>query len=180
VFDPGDLNSLGIAATYADLRKKYFEMLDSELREMFAGSHFFSVQEGGVHSEGQTSFIVKKIDGWQRYQIQESKGHLMHTLDVPHYPHRQFYTLFEMLPSADDYIRPTLSDLLVRQKILIRPQFKQRLAKSLNSSGVAFNVAVVGITRLSVFPWPSFSPTVFCAKFEKEGLIPIAYAIYKL
>ena len=179
VCDPDDLQALGLAKNYGDLRKRYFEMLDAEAKTILHGSQFFSVQEGGVHSNGQTSFIVKKIDLWQRYYIQESKGELAHTLDVPNYPRRQFYTLFEKLPTSDDYLTPSLRQLFVERKVILKPQFKELLAETLASPGVAFNVGVVGLTRLSVFPWPRVSPTVYCARFEKEGLVPIAYAMYK-
>jgi hypothetical protein len=178
-FRPTDLDELGISKDYSSYRQLYFDKLDNEARTVLGNDKFFSVNNGEVHSIGETSFVVVKIEGLQRYFIQESKGELTHSLEVPHRPTLQFYTLFQKLPTADDYISPSFTDLVILRRILFRPKFKQLLAENRTSKTVTFNVVVVGITSGTLFPWPSFSPTVYCAEFPKVGLVPIAYAIYK-
>jgi hypothetical protein len=178
-FSADELRDLGIPTEYNTYRKRYFDILDSEMRSVLGRQKFFSLTGGEVHSTGETSFIVKKIKGWQRYVIVESRGDLTHTLEAPHVPIQQFYTLFEKIPTADDYLTPSLNDLLVVRRVIVRPKFKQFLAENRTSKSLLFSVAVVGITRIAVVPWPSFSPTVYCAEFSDVGLVPIAYAIYK-
>ncbi len=171
--------ALGIPINYIAYRGRYFNKLDDELRNVLHAAHVFSLEGGIVHSSGETSFKVMKVDGWQRYHLYEAKGELTHTLEAAHRPAETFFTFFEMLPSADDYIQPSFRDLIISHRLLIRPQFKEFLAESRTSRSVAFNVAVVGITEVHAFPWPSFSSTIYCADLGELGLIPVAYAIYK-
>jgi hypothetical protein len=171
--------SLGIQKDYKGSRNDYFLRLDKEVAHLFHKSQFFSMRDGFVHSTGRTSFVVKKISGFQKYYIDEAKGELLNVLDAPHIPQKQFFTLFEKLPTAEDYLRPSLVDIFVRRQILVRPKFKQILAENRTSTGVLFNIAVVGITKVTVIPWPTFSETLYCADFGEMGLIPVAYAIYK-
>lgn len=149
--DSRDIRTLGIPQDYPKFRGHYFNVLDSEVKNVLR-AQFFSLTPGAVHSSGETSFIVKKLDVWQRYHIEESKGELVHTLEAAHTPTRQFYTLFEKLPSPDDYIQASIRDLFVRRSVMIRPRFKQLLAENRTSQGVTFNVAVVGVTKLTMFP----------------------------
>jgi hypothetical protein len=150
-----------------------------EVKKVLHEDRVFSLDGGQVHSDGETSFIVNKIDGWQRYYVQESKGELTNTLEAPHHPTLQFFTLFEKLATAEDYIDPSFADLILRRRIILQPRFKQLLAEARTSTAITFNVAVTGVTSLTLFPWPSFSPTVYCAYYPNTGLVPIAYAIYR-
>lgn len=178
-FLPVDLENLGILRDYASHRQTYFDGLDVEARKVLGKERFFSLSDGSVHSTGETSFIVQKIDGWQRYHIQESKGELLHTLEAPHHSNLTFYTLFEKLPTADDYVTPSFTDLVIRRRVILRPKFKQLLAEDRTSKSVTFKLAVIGATSVTPFPWPSFSPTVYCAELPTGGLVPIAYSVYR-
>ena len=178
-FTPAELSELGVSESYATHRREYFDLLDKEGRSVLGNQHFFSVTDGDVHSSGETSFVVSKIDGWQRYYIQESKGELIHVLEMPHRPTQQFYTLFEKMPTANDYIDPSATDLTVHRRAILRPKFKQLLAENRTSKGTVFNVALTGLTRVTIFPWPKFSPTVYCADLPEHGMVPFAYAIYR-
>lgn len=177
-FDPESLRRASVPSNYRDYRGRYFKLLDAEVRGI-QQSGFFSVLDADVHSSGKTSFIVKKAGTWQRYHLEESEGELVHTLEAPHVPSRQFLTLFERLQSPDDYFEATVLDSVFSGGVVIRPQFKQLLAENRTSQSVTFNVLVVGMTQVKIFPWPGFSPTVYCAKFEGVGLVPVAYGIYK-
>lgn len=170
---------LEVPSNFEVYREHYFGDIDKEVKRILKTEMFFGIREGSVHSSGRTTFVVEKTNGIQTYHIVESKGELTHTLEVPRVQKREFYTVFEKLTSADDYISVSVSDLVLGRGILLRPQFKQILAEDRTSVGVVFKVRVVGITNVRVFPWPRYSNTIYCADFGQTGLIPVAYAIYK-
>ena len=178
-FSTEELKDLGVTEVGSSHQREYFNRLDQEAKIALGSQHFFALTDGNVHSVGDTSFVVTKIDGWQRYYIQESKGELNHILDAPHIPQKQFYTLFEKMTTSNDYINTSLWDLVVHRRVILRPRFKQLLAENRTSKGVVFSVSLIGVTRLTVFPWPAYSPTVYCADLPPYGLVPFAYAIYK-
>jgi hypothetical protein len=179
IFSRTEQAELGLVFADESARQHYFGMLDSEANLVLGQTSFFSVIHGQVHSTGHTTFKVRKITGWQRYQIEESRGELTHTLDAPHIPEDQFVTLFDKLPTSDDYLEPTLWQLFVKGELIIHPRFKQSLAEYRTSKSVSFNIAVIGVTKVYTVPWPHFSSTVYCADLAGSGLLPIAYAIYK-
>ncbi len=43
--------------------------------------------------------------------------------------------------------------------------------------GVEYEVLLIAATKVTVFPWPYISNTVYLAD-EEEGLAPIAYAVF--
>jgi hypothetical protein len=177
-FTPDELRAIGIPESYGVHRQEYLDQLDKEARAVTGGHSFFSAG-GTLHSDGETSFVAVKISGWQRYYIQESKGELTNVLEMPHTPEQRFYSSFQKLTTSDDYISASASDLFIRRHIVLHPRFEQFLAQNRTSKGTAFNVDVIGMTKVSVFPWPAFSATVYCAELPEYGVIPFAYAIYK-
>jgi hypothetical protein len=44
--------------------------------------------------------------------------------------------------------------------------------------GTPFKVSVIGVTRVTVFPLPEFSNTLYLADVPNLGLVPIGYAVY--
>lgn len=178
-FSPYQIASLSIPKEFGRYRLEYFEGLDTELRRLFGVSEFFSVKEGHVHSTGQAYTIVEKMTGWQKYHVTESQGEVTHILEIPDRLPRQFYTRFEKLASKDDYLEFTLADLISRRSMMLRTQYKQILVENRLAEGVLFKRTLVGITKLTVFPWPHVSNTVYLARFEGTGLVPIGYAIYR-
>lgn len=179
ILSKADQTELNIVPADPINRKRYFDTLDSEVRLALGRSSFFSMIDGDVHSTGETSFKIKKLDGWQRYYIAESRGEITNVLDAPHIPETQFITFFDKLPTSDDYIQPTPWQLFVKGEVLIHPHFRESLAEYRTSKSVSFNVAVVGITKIYIVPWPHFSSTIYCGDLQGVGLVPIAYAIYR-
>lgn len=178
-FTAAEIASLSIPRNTAQYRERYFKQLDVEVRKVLGTQEFYSVKQGYTHSSGSTFIVVEKMGGWQNYHVVESQGELTHILEVPDHPPRQFYTRFEKLASEDDYISLTISDLFVRRRIMLRTRYKQILVENSLSAGFLFKLSLVGITKVTIFPWPHVSNTVYLARFENVGLVPVAYAIYR-
>jgi hypothetical protein len=172
--------SLDIPPSTQKYQEQYFQQVDSEIQHSL-GSHssFFSLRDGYVHSAGRAQIVADKTRGWQNYYVKSADGELTHILEVPNKSPQPVYTRFEKLPSKDDYIRLSLTDLLVRHHIMLRTQYKQALVQNNLSDEFVFKFTVVGITKVTVFPWPSVSNTIYLADFGNSGLVPIAYAIYR-
>jgi hypothetical protein len=179
VFTAAEIDSFSIPKDVSDYKAQYFRQLDSEVQRVFGSSQFFSIKEGYVHATGQAYTVGEKLEGWQNYHVAESEGELTHILEVPDLEPRQFYTRFEKMPSKDDYVSLTLADLLIKRSVVLRTQYKQILVQTKMSQGILFKVSVVGVTKLTIFPWPHVSNTVYFAKFQNAGLVPIAYAVYR-
>jgi len=178
-FEDSEIKTLNIPTDYSSYRERYYQDLDSEVKRMLDIPIFFDAKEGSIHSSGQTSFVVEKVEGIQKYHISESSGELLHTLELPNQPPKQFKTFFEKLPTREDYLSPSIWHILAKHTIIIRPQFKQILAQNIKTEGVVFHHSVVGVTKVTIFPWPDFSNTIYLASFPGVGLVPIAYAIYR-
>lgn len=174
-----EIESLPIAKDTLNYRAQYFRQLDAEIQRTFGSSQFFSVAEGYLHSAGQAYTVGEKLDGWQHYHVAESGGELTHILEVPNSQPKEFYTRFEKMPSRSDYLSLTLADLFFNRSIMLRTQYKQSLVQTKMSEGILFKVSVIGVTKLTIFPWPSVSNTIYLAEFQNVGLVPIAYAVYR-
>ncbi len=178
-FDADEIKNLTIPSDYLSYREQYYQDLDREAKRLLFIPIFFDEKNGSIHSSGQTSFVVEKVDGIQKYHVSESSGELLNTLELPNQPTRQFKTFFEKLPTKEDYLSPTIWHILTKHTVILRPQFKQILAQDIKADGVVFHLTVVGVTKVAIFPWPDFSNTIYLANFPGVGLVPIAYAIYR-
>lgn len=179
VFSQKELSSLGYKGKDVALVKTYYQSLDKKLREILSYDGFFSLEHGIVHSEGETSFKVRQTPGIHNYYVTESKGQLTHILDAPGQPNIGFLSFFEKIPSSSDYIRPRLTQILFDQELVISPRFKQIIAEKNRSDGVIFDHALIGVTKISLFPYPTFSNTVYFYDANEKGIVPIGYAVYK-
>jgi len=61
--------------------------------------------------------------------------------------------------------------------LLLITKYEQMLLFYKMDSGVEYEVLLIAATKVKVFPWPYISNTVYLAD-EKEGLVPIAYAVF--
>lgn len=178
IFSKKELDRLKIKIDYKDHQHHYYNDLDTELKKIINAPCFFTVSDGHIYSTGETSFIVKKINGIQRYVIEESKGQTNHTLERPNCLNYQFKTFFEKIHSPHDHLKPTITDIFVRRSFILRPIFKQIIAENYRSNGILFHHTLYGVTKINFFPVPGISNTLYLYKNGDE-LIPIAYAIYE-
>lgn len=178
-FTSEELKLLGYQGFNKGDVEEYYRSLDERLGLLLHYEGFFSVRDGTVHSKGQTSFKVQQTDGIHNYYIAESKGELSHCLERAEKPTVNFLSFFDKLPSPNDYIRPKLLDLLLKQEVVIAPRFKQILAEKNKSDGVIFDHVLVGVTKVFLVPYPRYSNTVYFIETKNHGLVPIGYAVYK-
>jgi hypothetical protein len=170
---PGD--AVTLVDNFAAHRQRYFSVVDGVVASLGRVPTFFAVNDGSIHSLGHTSFVVEKVAGWQRYHLAEARGELQHTLEHAGSPQSHLLSFFEKIPSRDDYFSLSHRHPF---RMILRSQFKQMLATDRDGPRSTFRFVVVGLTRVSIWPWPTFSNTVYCADFESVGLVPVAYAVY--
>jgi len=170
---------LGIVRDWQHLRSIYYSTLDKELAAAQPDvPNFFDVGDDAVRSTGDTTFVVRKVSGWQRYYIEAAEGELAHSMDWPDRPPIKVLTAFRKLDSNADHLKPSFTELVVDRSFIMRPRFRQYLSAQKLAEGKPFKVLVHGVTRVSLFPSPDFSNTLYLADVPKVGLIPIAYAVY--
>jgi len=179
VFDQKEKEQLHIAVNYDVFKKKYYQELDLTLSRALGIEKFFDMEDGAVHSTGKATFRLEKITGIQRYHIVESGGDLNHTLELPNKPPRGFYSLVQKLPSKADFISPGFSEIILKNTIILRPIYKQVLAKASNAEQTVFHHTLIGVTKAKILPWPRFYSTIYFADFHENGLVPIAYAVFR-
>lgn len=179
VFTQEELSQLGYTGRNKSLIASYYQSLDNKLREILSYEGFFSIEDGVVHSEGETSFKVTQTMGIHNYYITESKGQLTHILDAPRRPKIEFLSFFEKIPSSTDYIRPSFGQIVFDQELIVSPRFKQIIAEKNKSDGVIFDHTLIGVTKIYLLPYPNFSNTVYFYDAQEKGIIPIGYAVYK-
>lgn len=172
-------DSIQVAKNWWSERAQYYAIIDGEAAPSLGQVvQFFAKSEAAVHSVGETSFVTKKISGWQNYHIEESTGEVLHTLEAPNEPSCTLLTSFRKLDTSNDYLRPTFRDLVFHRAIVMKPRFKQYLSARRTSESVPFKISVIGMTVIRLFPLPEFSNTLYLADVPEVGLVPIAYAVY--
>lgn len=172
-----ELSEMNVDVDFATRDTFYFRSLDNEIRNSTSINCFFSNNCGDIHSDGETSFIVNKIGVFQRYQVTESSGFLLHEINNPDSIPKTIKSYFNKMVSPYDYIQISIFDLF-KGYITIRPEFMQIIAEKNKSDGARYNHRLCGLTRVKVFPYPEFSNTIYLLKYN-DRFIPVGYAIYK-
>lgn len=130
-----------------------------------------------LHAHGSATFRVERI-GLLSYRMLESQGYLDHTVDAPHSTTIRFKTEFSLRSTRHDHLRPKIKDLFYG--LVLRPEFKQILRIGTEAmEAKIFDHTVIGLTRIKIFPFPSFSSTIYL--WNQEGTqttVPVAYVIY--
>lgn len=177
-FTDKELRNMNIVDNYEEYQDIYYNDLDKELKKLLSLELFFTLKRGLIHSEGETTFIVEKIDGIQNYHISKSEGRLTHYLERPELKDIFFKSYFEKVNSKNDYLTPSLLDIYIKREVIVKPMFKQIIAENYKSNGVIFHHVLYGLTKIHFMPYPHYGNTIYLFKLENIGLIPIAYAIY--
>lgn len=178
VFKERDLLKLPMMKNYKEAQEVYYTDVDKELHSIVDTRGFFAVGTDTIFSKGKTSFVVKKMNGLQRYCIVDAKGELHHQIEIANNPGIKFLTFFDKIDSKHDHINLKLKSVLIKQSIILRPIFKQILAEKLNSKSIEFHHILCGMTKIILFPYPKFSNTVYFFKFN-DYYVPIGYGIYQ-
>lgn len=179
VFSPEELSDIKAQSYEKKAADFYYAALDEKIKSILKYKQFFSISDGIVHSEGETSFVVQKTSGILNYYIAGSKGELVHSREIPGHATVNCLSFFEKLPSSNDYIRPSIWQIFLKREIVISPKFKQIIAENNKSTGVLFDHTLLGLTKVYIFPYPYFSNTVYFFESKINGLIPVGYAVYR-
>jgi hypothetical protein len=179
MFSQEEIESLHILSkNYEKYQSDYYEKINVEARKILH-LEFLSLNKKYLHSEGETTFIVKKGKGIQTYYIEESEGELKHFVEIPKTETKTFNTYFEKVNSPTDKINATFFDIFVKNKVILKPRFKQIIAEDIKSEGKMFDHILAGYTVLRFFPYPKYSNTIYLLELENVGLIPVGYAVYR-
>lgn len=157
---------------------EYYRTLDKEVKRLL-DLDFFSIKSHEIHSEGKTTFIVDKTQGIHNYYISESIGELMHFAEKPRAKPISFVSYFEKTKSPSDKITVGFYDIFIKNKVILKPRFKQIVAESIKSEGKEFDHILGGYTVVNFFPIPRFSNTIYLLEVDSVGLVPIGYAVYR-
>lgn len=154
-------------------QQEYFAQFDKEVKAAFPNiPPFFT--SGQVHSTGKSYTVVQKTLGLQNYRVTQSGGILANELDLPNQSPITFQTKNEKQDTPDDYLN--LGNLGALRGVLLFTKYKQfLLPHGVDECGLNYKVALYAATKVSVFPWPDISNTVYLVE-GKDGLVPIAYA----
>lgn len=179
LFSKDELDNLHILSqNISAYQSGYYDLMNSEAKKLLK-LDFFSVNRKDVHSEGETSFIIQKISGIHNYHLKESKGELRHLLEKPKCPIKEYYTFFDKITSPSDKMTPSFNDIFIKNKIILKPRFKQIISERIKSKGKVFDHILGGYTIVNIFPYPKFSNTLYLLELDNVGLIPIGYAVYR-
>ncbi len=176
VFSKEEFKQLGIPDNYEEFQNRYYDDVKVEVRKIFQKDKNFLIPTENIHSQGETTFYVEKLPGFQKYHIKESRGTLTHAIEIPNTPMLQFISIFEKLNSRHDYFAPSLTEIF-KHRMILQLRFKQIFAENLKSEGKPFNHTLVCLAKVNFFPYPKFSNAIYLTELN-EGVIPIGYAIY--
>jgi len=183
IYSESELRSRNIIyKNFEKYQNEYYEKLDERLKQIVSDTSkigFFTKNKADIHSEGETTFIVEKINGIHNYYIKESRGRLTHILAEAQSNEFEFNSLFEKDKSEYDFIRPSIWDIIFRHEVIIMPSFKENIVEVYSSSSAKFDHRLFGLTKIYTFPYPKFSNTIYLYDNPKVGLIPIGYAVYR-
>lgn len=129
---------------------------------------------------GYTTFNVSRT-GPLSYQIVEATGRITYAVKAP----RDEWTFFpgasKLVPTIHNYIRPRLLELLRTRYVLIRPEFAQVFGVAAVHDGIGppgHDHTLVAVTRITLFPLPSFGDTIYLWRSKSGSKIPIARSVY--
>lgn len=164
------------SANFQSAQQRYFAKLDEQISKSINIPKFFTAGGDYINSEGTSYTVVEKAKkGLQRYHVAMSEGELTHKLSLPGAASQTFVTKNRKFDSGHDDLSFEAKDLL--HGLLLMTKYGQTLLFRKMEPGVEYDVLLIAVTRVTVFPWPDISNTVYLAE-EEEGLVPIGYAVF--
>ena len=178
-----DLENLNIAQDWSTRLSEYDDDMVSSLRKNWSNAGLPDVWSNDqnlrdlIHASGEATFFVNRI-GFLTYKIIKSEGRLNYEVDMPRQQRRKFKGEFHLRDTVENYIRPKILDVLKSPSLTLKPQFMQVLKiDSWPELGI-FDHVVIGATKITLLPIPTFSDTVYLWRSNSSEWIPIGYSIY--
>lgn len=184
LFSDQDLGEISLPENWRSLVNEYDEEVSSNLdthwkkRGLQGTPTPKELRRELLNARGQTTFRVNKV-GWLSYKIVESEGHLEFELDVLKDHQRRFRCGFYLRDTAANHIRPQILKLLRSPSVVLKPEFKQIFSIEEAPADAPVDHVLIGMTKVTLIPVPSFSNTVYLWKTKNGKCIPVAYAIYR-
>lgn len=176
-----EIKSLNLNDKWRDERKEYLNGLTSDISIILGIDNFFNNGTEYIHSEGSTTFIVEKIEGWQQYHIKEANGQLKHILDLPKSKEmKTFHSKFKLQSTSNNYIATTISDIYFSYTKILKPLFKQIASLTPGGDKTIYHHSLIALIKVRFFPICKIGNTIYLVKSKDEVTwVPIGYAIYK-
>lgn len=184
-FNRRELAEFGLVENWRPEKGKYFEAIESKLmrrKDIPAPSQFkFHDPSFHVFSKGSTTFVVKKIAGFQTYKIVSADGALEHCCEKAGEATYKFTSEFELLVSPQKSISVKLWNIYLPISngwtYILSPSFKQIFR---NSEGEqCWDHTLVAVTKVRYFPIPSIGKTLYLYRPDPLGpAVPIGYVVY--
>ncbi len=173
---PHQIPQIVDSANFQSVQQRYFDKLDQKISKSLNIPNFFGVGRDYIRSSGESHTAVEKTKkGLQRYHVTQSEGELTHILCRPGATSSNFVTKNKKFDSSYDSLGFEVKNLL--HGLLLITKYQQMLLFHKMDPGVEYEVLLIAATKVTVFPWPYISNTVYLAD-EEEGLAPIAYAVF--
>ena len=158
----------------------FFKKIDDNIYSNTTFQNFFTdcviTENNTLTIDGVAEFKVTKIEGVQNYIIEVAKGELINKKINKNQAEQSISSEFVKTSSTNDKLNVNLLKPL--SDIIMAPQFSQIiLIKDKNGIHKIPQENLIGMTKVTIFPYPNFSNTLYLVK-DKNRLIPIGYAVY--
>ncbi|MER2513179.1 MAG: hypothetical protein ABTQ25_12330 [Nitrosomonas ureae] len=183
IFNNNDLEDINIPQDWDTRLSEYDNDIILSLRKNWGDSGLPDIMSDDqnlrdlIHASGEASFFVDKI-GILTYKIVKSEGRLNYEVDLPRKQRRKFKGEFHLRDTGENYIRPKIFEIIKSPSLTLKPQFMQVLKiDSWPELGI-FDHLVIGATKVTLLPIPTFSDTIYFWRSSNGEWIPIGYSIY--
>jgi len=174
--EPFQVPKLVDSTNFRAYQRTYFEKLDKKISDSLGIPKFFTFGSEYISSGGKSDTVVEKAQGFQRYHVAKSEGELTHVLNPPGAPRVEFLTKNRKFDTGYDNF--ALKPRSLVHGVLLITKYEQILLLSKMDKGVEYQELLTAATKVTAFPWPHISNTVYLAD-APEGLVPIAYAVFQ-
>ena len=138
-----------------------------------------------AYSEGRIIIRVRRLRGWQKYQLEEFQGFMYYRFVDEDGNVSALRDEFELLLTNANVITFTLKDLFSGGSKIFQPRFSHYVPLGPTHLHEEAMI-VIAVSKLTPFANPIFGKTLYCIEDrvllnkpnDKPKLIPIAYGLY--
>lgn len=177
-FTREEIKSLNLSENWRAEKVEYISSLNKVL-EGINHPFRFDAKKGAVRSKGENTFRVQKVEtwGWQKYHIEEGKGSVTHTYEMPGQGSHTISSTFELLEAETNFIDLSTTDIYIHWETVIKPEYKQIFSLSPKEAFYSHNL--IALTKVQFFPYLDIGKTVYLAKqLTGDKYIPVGYSMY--
>lgn len=172
------MRNVNLVSNWQNEKAEYITSLNRVL-EGIKHPFRFDSHKTAVRTKGENYVEVKKIEswGWQEYRIENGRGSVIHTYEVPGRSAETISSEFQLLESDSNYLKLSSGDIYWRWTKVITPEYKQVFRKS--QTDIFYSHNLISLTKVRFFPYIDIGKSVYLARQPAgDKYIPIGYAIY--